>query len=695
MALPLRRRDDDRAGAPPPAALPDDEAASPNARRAPAPQTAGITLRAFVIGTLLIPLLIYWVEYTEIVAQGTDLAAMSLIISAVFALFVLLCGNALVYRLAPRWALTQAEILFVYIMQTVSIGIGGIGMMQFLVPTLGNPFYYKNTANDWEHLFFRAIPPWLVPHFASDKDPALLKFYYGNDHLRPEYLAAWASPILWWSGFICVLLGTMLCLNVLLRRQWIDNEKLPFPIVYLPLELTRRDPETGPIWRNKAFWLAFLVPCVLETFCSLNYLYPSIPALPLKPSTLPNLGQYLPQPPWSAIGYTPLAFYPLVIGLVYFLPTDVSFSAWFFHIFAKLEDVFVVASGLKAPGTPPALARMPYHGEQGAGAFLALALFGFWSYRKYLAQVFGKAFGEKEFANLPDANEPVPYRFAVFGAIGGFLTLCAFGWAGGMVWWLAPAFFTIYFLFAISFTRARAEAGLPWGEGPYVSPHGLLTDVAGKTHYNLPSLTMLAYFQWFDLDYRCMAMPYQMEAMKIAESADNPRRLNNRHLYLVILWATVVGVASGWWALLSIYYQWGAASGDVNTWRTNMGSVPFQMLQDWIKNPTLFEPGRLYGVFAGSAVTVLLMVARVRFSFWPFHPIGYVMAETGSMTWLWCPTLVGWLAKLLTLRYGGMSLYRRGIPVAVGLILGDYIISSLWALLGLYLNIPTYRAFPI
>jgi hypothetical protein len=29
------------------------------------------------------------------------------------------------------------------------------------------------------------------------------------------------------------------------------------------------------------------------------------------------------------------------------------------------------------------------------------------------------------------------------------------------------------------------------------------------------------------------------------------------------------------------------------------------------------------------------------------------------------------------------------------LILGDYIISCLWTLLGLYLDIPTYRAFPI
>ena len=145
--------------------------------------TAGITLRAFLLGTLLIPLMCYWVDYTEIVAQGTDLAAMSLIIGAVFGLFVLICINGLLSKIAPRWVFSQAELMFIYIMQTVSIGISGIGMMQFLIPTLGNPYNFKNAANNWEGLFFRAMPAHLVP------DPDVLpKLYQGNSHLSLAYL---------------------------------------------------------------------------------------------------------------------------------------------------------------------------------------------------------------------------------------------------------------------------------------------------------------------------------------------------------------------------------------------------------------------------------------------------------------------------------------------------------------------------
>ena len=54
-----------------------------------------------MIGLLLIPLLVFWVEYTESVASGPDLAAMSLPMAVVFALLVLIPVNLLVKR-SPR-----------------------------------------------------------------------------------------------------------------------------------------------------------------------------------------------------------------------------------------------------------------------------------------------------------------------------------------------------------------------------------------------------------------------------------------------------------------------------------------------------------------------------------------------------------------------------------------------------------------
>src|SRR5512140_3681284 len=89
------------------------------------PRLQGITPRALIIGLVLIPVMCLWNEYTEIVAQATDLAAMSLPIAVVFALVVLVAINLGIKHWCPRWAFTQAELLYIFLMQTASIGISG------------------------------------------------------------------------------------------------------------------------------------------------------------------------------------------------------------------------------------------------------------------------------------------------------------------------------------------------------------------------------------------------------------------------------------------------------------------------------------------------------------------------------------------------------------------------------------------
>jgi hypothetical protein len=63
---------------------------------------------------------------------------------------------------------------------------------------------------------------------------------------------------------------------------------------------------------------------------------------------------------------------------------------------------------------------------------------------------------------------------------------------------------------------------------------------------------------------------------------------------------------------------------------------------------------------------------------WPFHPTGFALAHAFlAMTWVWFPMLMGWAAKAIILRYGGMKLYRAWIPFFLGLLLGDVVIGVL------------------
>ncbi len=667
---------------------------SPLAQDAPAdsvlPKKEGITRRAFIIGILLIPLMCYWNEYTEVVAEATDLAAMSLIIAVVFALFVLTMINLGLKRFAPKWAFSQAELMYIYIMQTVSIGISGIGMGQFLVTFTGNLFYYSTPENKWQETFLPHVPKYLLP------DPAVTKGFYSGQSTfwTIEHIRGWLSPILVWSAYITVLLWVMLCITVLLRRQWADRERLSFPITQLPLEITREGGNPA-IFGSKQMWIGFMIPVVLECMASLNYLYPSVPFFPIKPGD-PRLNltpMFANAPPWNGAGTVQLSFYPLVIGLTYFLPLDVAFSLWFFYLFTKVQTVAVTAMGYRDPGAPISMSRMPYIGEQSAGAFVGLAIIVLYGMRKQLLDAVKFAFSaaRRSQSDLDDSNEPMRYRTAIVGGLFGFLALTLFSMAIGMAWWVPVVYFTLFYLYVIAFTRIRAEAGLPWGFGPNMNVHELMRAPAGSGAFNPQSQIGLHMLLWHDLDYRTTMMPNHLEAHVIGTQT----RMNLRHVVVVIVVATIVASFSTWAALLTAYYQNGAATAKVNNWRTDMGSVPWRTLKDVLDNPTKPDAFRMQGVGVGFLVTAFLVSMRQRFTWWPFHPIGYAVAGTFTMEWLWCATLVGWLVKLLIVRYGGMKSYRRFIPFFIGLILGDYITGCAWAIYGSILGIKTYRAFPI
>lgn len=59
----------------------------------------------------------------------------------------------------------------------------------------------------------------------------------------------------------------------------------------------------------------------------------------------------------------------------------------------------------------------------------------------------------------------------------------------------------------------------------------------------------------------------------------------------------------------------------------------------------------------------------------------------------WTPDLA-WLIKLPLIRYGGLPMYRRLLPLFFGLIVGDCVVGCAWTIIGLAGDLPSYRFFP-
>ena len=105
------------------------------------------------------------------------------------------------------------------------------------MPYLRGAQYYATPENDWAVLFLEYVPDWMI---VQDPD-SVKRLYEGN----PAGLKGvpWGEPpiLLGWMPFVIALYLVMIALMVILRRQWMNNERLLYPLMQAPLAMVQQD----------------------------------------------------------------------------------------------------------------------------------------------------------------------------------------------------------------------------------------------------------------------------------------------------------------------------------------------------------------------------------------------------------------------------------------------------------------------
>jgi len=156
-----------------------------------------------------------------------------------------------------------------------------------------------------------------------------------------------------------------------------------------------------------------------------------------------------------------------------------------------------------------------------------------------------------------------------------------------------------------------------------------------------------------------------------------------------LMLAAALGIPAALWAMLHGYYVQGA-SRDPSAATNAFGGETWWQLTSWINNPDPPERPALYAIAVGFLFTLSLMALRTRFAWWVFHPVGYAVSSSWSMNLLWLPLLVAWIAKAIIIRYGGGAAYQKVVPVALGLILGEFTVGAFWCLYGMVRHVNVY-----
>ena len=635
---------------------------------------SGVTFRAILLGLILIPINSYFIMANHLRFWSTLPTTMSLIYNVVITLTVLVVFNFILKFFLPRFALRHGEFLTIYVMLSISSAIAGHDMMQTVVPVIPNAFWFATPENEWQQLFWRHLPRWLT----LDELTVLQDFYDGDTTFYSKtYLYAWLRPVIWWTIFLSVIIWVMICIDLLLRKQWIERERLTYPIVQLPLEMTRSD---GRLFTSKMMWVGFAIAGGINLINGIHAFLPSFPEIPVRTA---DLGRYFTEKPWNAMGWTPIYVLSFGVGLGFLMPLEMSFSLWFFYLFWKGERVLGRAMGLQnLPG-------FPYDGPQGVGAYMAVACFALYAGRRHfyaiLKNIFSRAGPDRSSVNTGDTQliaDTTNYRWPVLGLLGGILFLFIFSHQGGMGLWMVALYFLVYYILALGITRVRAEVGPPTHEMFVANPRQFIIDTFGSRPLSPGSLTMMSIYYAFNRGYRAHPMPHTLEGFKLADEL----KMKRGRMVVAMMVAVVFGILASFWSYLVVSYDIGANPG--------LGNGGYNLLRRWLYFPSETNLPAVIFMGVGFLFTGLLWWLRSRFPFFPFHPAGYAVASSvWTFGWLWFSVFVSWTIKTIMLRVGGIRLYRKALPLFFGLLLGEFLVGGVWVLVRLIWGISVYSFY--
>lgn len=630
----------------------------------------GLTIRAFIIGLFFVIGICIITPYNNHYVNNTYFASNHLPIGPLFILVFLLFSNLFVKYLSQYLSLSSGELAVIWCMMIVTASIPSKAFVEYLFPALVGPYYFATPENEWGELFHQYFPDWLTPKNSL----AVKGFYEGNYGDVPwEY---WIKPLLVWMLFAFSLYGTMFCLSVILRKQWVEKERVTFPLVQLPAEIIR-EPKNNSLlvgfFKNRLMWIGFAVAGLLHVFNGLHFYFPAVPSLP----THFSLDPFLTDKPFSAIRPLPLQIHPSVIGITYLLTLQVSLSIWFFYFLYKFECMLFSIFGIRMPPSPGEYGfTRSFASHQEMGAFIVVIAMIIWRSRKHLKAIIKKTFSID--SNIDDSNEPLPYRWAFWGLIFFLFFQVMLSQFMGISLWVTLSITLFSAVMWVIFTWQVASAGVLIVH-PTFRPMMMLRTGFGDRMIGPRSLTInTIQARAFRTDLTQLTMPHIMNSFKISDEA----KLKRRPLLIAIFSAIVIALPISSYFFLKLSYKVGGNILGLS-W---LGSTGFRVLKSRLVHPADTNFRGLNFIFIGAAGTFLVAFMYQRFIWWPLHPIGCTTGSSWGIQMFLLSIFLGWLFKYLILRYGGLKAYNKLRPLFLGLILGEYVIGAIWIIVGLFVG---------
>ena len=623
--------------------------------------TSGLTPRSLLLGCVQVLLICVGAPHAIWTFGSSEITWSFFPIGVGFPFLCFIFFNVLLKAINPGWALRPAELITILVMGLVVSGIPVFLTGYFLaIPT--TPYYFASPENQWAQYVLPHLPTWLVP---SNDGLAMTWFFeglpYGESVPWGTLLEAWGMPLFWWLSFIWTLFFVCFTLVVILRKQWVEYERLSYPLMEMPQALVADadDPALLPaIMRNKLFWIGLGIPLFIVLWNIIGFFYHFFPKI---------LWGY---PVQIARGFPTVnvnLYFP-IIGFMYFVNLSISFSIWFFYLLTLLEEGLFNRFGLGITEADNFVWGLPSTSWQCWGAFVVMVLWGLWMARHHIKDVFCKAWNNSY--PVDDSQELLPYRTSVVGFLLGMIYLIAWLHRAGMELPVALSFLAGVLIAYLGITRLVVQAGIYYLTTPVVS-QAMTMMTFGTSAISASGLASLGLcYCWFG-DVQSIFMPSAAHAAKL----HGVMRIGRRGFCLAIALAVLLAFVASLSNLIYMAYDQGASNFNSWVYRVSSGAGvrAFDEVMAKIKTPADFHAQKLSFFSLGAVAMSLLTFMQYRFPWWPIHPIGLAISAIWMIRNQAAAIFVSWAAKSIIMRFGGIDLYRKAAPFFIGLILGHFL----------------------
>jgi hypothetical protein len=174
-------------------------------------------------------------------------------------------------------------------------------------------------------------------------------------------------------------------------------------------------------------------------------------------------------------------------------------------------------------------------------------------------------------------------------------------------------------------------------------------------------------------DLRGFLLPSFVQSFKLARDEKIPLR----PLLPLVMAVIVIALSISLWMRVRLGYEVGGTS--LNAWsavggpkwppriaNAIMDNAPDRSVLNWI------------WLGCGVLFTSSLMFLRSRFLGFPLHPLGYLLSLTFASDVLWTSIFIGWLCKVLVMKFGGSDGYKKTTPFFLGVVIGDISMMLFW-----------------